>query len=567
MDGIYIGYVFAVLMSILMFIPLLYGLRTKGIDDTVERIFFYLILANLSWSLLQFAQITVGNTFHLIIIETLVLFATWGSIYGSFIFSLVYTDRSDWLTKEVIGVSIVPIFAYIIFTMYTYFTAEPTVQEYPFTYLIYEMVFVDWIALAYTFTLFIMAFAFFIDFYRKNNSEAAKGIPILIFGLSVPVSLGFLSYFDVLIAPQFNHGPLGFPVFAIAITVAIYQFDMLNIKPVALDNFIQDFPHPLFILDPEKRIMDYNEVANDFVCTDIEKSVNFEVAVPFVSSTIDNLFVGEGVNGEIVSEEVAGSKQYFMVSSSVVYDENSEFLGWVVYIKDITEREEQKKELERQNKQLERFADGIVHDIRNPLAIATQYSELYFESLIDEDEAAVPPEKAYDVIRNAHTRLDEIIDNIRWLSTFGQTIEETEAVQVSSLVRDVWRSLEHSEAAELEVSMDGTIKAEPKRLKSVFDNIFKNSLRYAGEDCHITVEVTDNGDINISDDGPGIPEDEQENLFEYGYTTSDEGTGFGLSLVKTVVDAHGWNIEVDGSYTDGARFKISGVTVIETEKS
>ena len=66
----------------------------------------------------------------------------------------------------------------------------------------------------------------------------------------------------------------------------------------------------------------------------------------------------------------------------------------------------------------------------------------------------------------------------------------------------------------------------------------------------------------IEDDGPGIPEDRQDSVFTAGYSTSDDGTGFGLSIVKRVAEAHGWEIRVTESTESSARFEITGVEFV-----
>ena len=63
----------------------------------------------------------------------------------------------------------------------------------------------------------------------------------------------------------------------------------------------------------------------------------------------------------------------------------------------------------------------------------------------------------------------------------------------------------------------------------------------------------------VEDNGPGIPEDERDDVFEPGYSTSDEGTGFGLSIVNQVADAHGWDVHVIDGSEGGTRFEIISV--------
>ena len=85
--------------------------------------------------------------------------------------------------------------------------------------------------------------------------------------------------------------------------------------------------------------------------------------------------------------------------------------------------------------------------------------------------------------------------------------------------------------------------------------------------------LEDRAGFAVADDGPGIPDDQKEDVFTYGFSTNDEGTGLGLSIVSDIVAAHGWQIEVTNTVDDsaasddsqsgdgiqGTRFEITGV--------
>ena len=117
--------------------------------------------------------------------------------------------------------------------------------------------------------------------------------------------------------------------------------------------------------------------------------------------------------------------------------------------------------------------------------------------------------------------------------------------------------------AELRLAEDLTFTADETRLQRLFENLFRNALDHGGPDVTVTVGVLpDRSGFYVSDDGPGIPEDERESVLEPGYTTHEEGTGFGLAIVSEVVTAHGWEIQVTESDAGGARFEIRGVEII-----
>jgi len=79
-----------------------------------------------------------------------------------------------------------------------------------------------------------------------------------------------------------------------------------------------------------------------------------------------------------------------------------------------------------------------------------------------------------------------------------------------------------------------------------------------GEMRQVTVTVGTLPDgFYIEDDGPGIPADEREDVFDAGYSTTEDGTGFGLSIVEEIADAHGWEIRAAEGSNGGVRFEIT----------
>jgi signal transduction histidine kinase len=85
-----------------------------------------------------------------------------------------------------------------------------------------------------------------------------------------------------------------------------------------------------------------------------------------------------------------------------------------------------------------------------------------------------------------------------------------------------------------------------------------DSVEHGGPDVTITVGDLADG-FYVTDDGPGIPEDDRELVFESGYSTASDGTGFGLSIVERLASAHGWEVRVTDAADGGARFEITGV--------
>lgn len=110
------------------------------------------------------------------------------------------------------------------------------------------------------------------------------------------------------------------------------------------------------------------------------------------------------------------------------------------------------------------------------------------------------------------------------------------------------------------VDTKSVIRADESRLRQVFENLIRNSIEHGGGD--VTVRVGELADgFYVEDDGPGIPSGERERIFEAGHSTGEDSTGFGLSIVKEIVEAHGWQISATEGAAGGARFEITGVEI------
>ena len=90
----------------------------------------------------------------------------------------------------------------------------------------------------------------------------------------------------------------------------------------------------------------------------------------------------------------------------------------------------------------------------------------------------------------------------------------------------------------------GSLDADPGRLQELFENLFRNAVEHAGDETTVRVGELADG-FFVEDDGPGIPlPEDREAVFEHGHTTAKSGSGLGLSIVKTIANAHGWSIAV-----------------------
>ncbi|WP_430504106.1 histidine kinase N-terminal 7TM domain-containing protein [Haloparvum sp. PAK95] len=216
-----------------------------------------------------------------------------------------------------------------------------------------------------------------------------------------------------------------------------------------------------------------------------------------------------------------------------------------------SEQVDTEAELREERDRLEEFASVVSHDLRNPLSVATGYLELAREE---------PTEDHFDRIGRALDQMDDLLDDLLQLARHGESIGETEPVDLQTVVRDAWGMVETGDAT-LRLDGDlGTAEVDRARVVELFANLFSNSIEHGSDGGKVTVRVTREGDrISVSDDGPGIPVDVRNEVLERGVSTSEGGTGFGLAIVDEVAEAHGWTVEVDESESGGAQFDILDV--------
>lgn len=214
------------------------------------------------------------------------------------------------------------------------------------------------------------------------------------------------------------------------------------------------------------------------------------------------------------------------------------------------EREQVREQLERRNQRLEEFASVVSHDLRNPLRVADGRVELLREEIESEH---------LDAIDRAHERIETLIDDLLTLARKGPQTLDRETVNLATIVESCWATVETVEAT-IKNNVDGTVPADRSRLKQVFENLIRNAIEHGGTGVTVTVDDLEDG-FYIEDDGPGIPEEQRDAVFDVGVSGAPQGTGFGLSIVQEVVDAHGWQIEVTDGSAGGARFEITGIKI------
>ncbi|WP_436929691.1 sensor histidine kinase [Halosimplex halobium] len=399
---------------------------------------------------------------------------------------------------------------------------------------------------------------------------------------------------------------IGSPLILAVVAWAVFRHQLFDLAPLARESVLEVLDDAVVVVDRDRRLLDYNAAAAErFPAVAEHEGELVEHAIPELRPASErgedgdderdgdpadtgngdggviDAAVGRSAAGTGASESPSGGDPTDVLPSTGTDDspfvstftrfEDGEVreydvtvsplevrgsvAGYTLVLRDVTERRQHVRDLEQQTTQLERFASTLSHDLRNPLNVAHGRVELARERHDDEH---------LETASDALDRIDQIIGDTLTLAREGQTIDELDRVDLATVARDAWGTVDTGEA-ELDVRADAGVRiyADATRLQSVFENLYRNCIEHGGASLTVTVERTDEG-FAVADDGPGVPPDERDQVFEYAYTTDDDGTGLGLAIVEAIARAHGWSVEMTESESGGARVVFSGVETVET---
>jgi len=427
-----------------------------------------------------------------------------------------------------------------------------TSTPFPYTFGVFGPAYAAVIALVAA----VNGYAFFVlvrYLLSTPDQSDARITAVVLAGLAIPVAelLGVAGTFP---ADGIGHAGYGALPFVTLATVGLFQFSLLDVRPVARNAVIGDLRDPVLVLDDDSRIVDFNRASNRiWPGLDAHVGSSFETVCPTLAERVTLPDEEASASAQVVLS-VDGSDRHFSVTVSRT-EQATNGVGWYsVLLRDVTELERSRWQLEKQNDRLDQVAATVSHDLRNPINVADGYARSLALRAEDWDMEVAEREQAMaDLTRIQESlgRMEAIIDDVLTIAREGKTVEDTERLSLVAVAREAWGNVGTGDAA-LTITGDRTLRAERSKLLRIFENLFRNSVDHGPAEVTVEVGPTPDG-FFVTDDGPGIPESHHENVFEYGYTTTDQGTGLGLSIVRTMAESHGWTVELDDSH-DGTRF-------------
>lgn len=227
------------------------------------------------------------------------------------------------------------------------------------------------------------------------------------------------------------------------------------------------------------------------------------------------------------------------------------------------------KDLEREKRRAERLASfgalasGVAHEIKNPLVAIRTFAELLPERFSDSD---FRDDFAKVVVREI-SRIDDLVGRLRGIAASAP--QQTASVDIREPIIDTLRLLraqmEQTRTTVRHAFQDPapTVAVDEAQLKQLFLNLFLNAVEAMGPGGHLFVQVSRkelrNAQwivVEVSDNGPGIPDSLRPNIFEPFFTTKPRGSGLGLAICRGITDAHRGTIRAEN------RENTQGTTVV-----
>ena len=261
---------------------------------------------------------------------------------------------------------------------------------------------------------------------------------------------------------------------------------------------------------------------------------------------------------------------------SQVLNQTGEITGATLFFKDLT-RVEQLEERERLRDRLAalgEMAAAIAHEVKNPLAGIEVMAGILKRQLAESEDAQSILRDIIKEAKMANAIVLEVLDFVRPIRL------QVERISLSDVVRDAISMAEsHVPRGEVRVELVlpedlAPIQGDPHQLRQLFTNLFTNAfeamtgkglVRLTAQQLAGEEEPTTGSDthavpmiqVEVADNGPGVPADVMDRIFSPFFTTKPQGSGLGLAIVRKIVDAHDGRIDVSAPSEGGTRFRVT----------
>jgi signal transduction histidine kinase len=464
-----------------------------------------------------------------------------GTVGGWLYFCSAYTGRSFHRNPTVrrtaltgyLGVSAIKVTNHL----HGFYFEVERVQE-PFVHLTVQHGALHWVVAGASYALVAVGFftlleLFSVAEYDTRPLVAAAGTT------GLPVALDLVGYATPALI-DINYESLGVAVFTVAV-LFVFEDRFLSVQVTG------EVDEAVVFLDDEGRIRDFNQHARRaFPAISGARGEPFERGLPDAARTL--------ANGEILDVDRGDLTRHYAVDDTA-FSLGQAKLGRAVVFTDVTEIERKRRELGRQNEQLEELAVAIRHELRNRPQVVSGRIAAAGQALDDGDVDRA--RDSFEAAGSAADGLETAVEDLSSLAEHGRSVEETDPVEFAAVVERAWERVETPDSA-LALVDTGTIEAEPGRLEAFFTNVFRFFAGTRGSTVEVSLRP---GGFTVTDDNPPPSADDPGVLFEYAGEVAQVGSGVSLANAAMLARAHGWEASFDADQEDETRLVVDGATV------
>ena len=363
---------------------------------------------------------------------------------------------------------------------------------------------------------------------------------------------------------------VGFAGFMLIFILQSYRATRASLSRIKAfsDTVVENMPIGLVALDDHRRVAAFNNTAES-VLQLAHRGVIGEDAEKILPPELCTELKCPEIQDEVIEKEIDctvrdGKVVPLEIGASLLEDENSTSLGYVILFKDLTEVRLLRREIERSRRlaSVGRLAAGVAHEIRNPLSsikgFATYFKERYPDIPQDQQTATIMIQEV--------DRLNRVVSQ---LLEFARPVNiKPQSTNLSALIDDSIKLIENQAAEKgIAIKTRNSIRAtqvmvDPDRLNQVLLNIYLNAIESMVSGGELKIELSPNSeadgiDINISDTGCGISPQDLLKIFDPYYTKKSSGTGLGLAIAHNIIETIGGQIKVKSQPDQGTTFKIT----------
>ena len=409
----------------------------------------------------------------------------------------------------------------------------------------------------------LLCLRYFLKTSEKNKKQQAKVITI---GLAIPIIINLLTKAGMILFGWYipYYGVGGNAILCVFIVYAILKYDLFNLNPsIAAENIIATMPDSFILTDSKGIILRANPALTNLLGYRekelVGKNVNSlldEKQTPLLDE-ITQIEENKNLETQMITKDFA--KTPVAISSSLIRNKKGEKIGITLIIHDLT-RLKQYEEKILKNERLAAIGElaGMVsHDLRNPLSsmqAATYYLKKHNTKT---DKISREMLDAIQVsIEYSNRIINDLLDYSREIKL---KIEETTPKSLINSTLTLTPPPENVKVIDL-TQDEQKIQVDKVHISRVFANIIKNAFDAMPNGGNLTIRnkrKEETIEISFEDTGSGMTKEVIDKLWTPLFTTKIKGMGFGLSICKRIVEAHGGNIDVKSVLQKGTTFTIA----------